>query len=119
MRHIKPQPKKSSSDNYAKNKLKPVSSKPVSKVVSKPKGRPLVPGLYEALSAMSLLNAHLEPIATDYYNVSVDMLEDKWILVVRGWKPGLDYFLGYEVKHIPSTLIRNPKSTLGKGSIHR
>ena len=40
------------------------------------------------------------------------MLEDRWILVVRGFDPGIDYYAGYEVRYIPSTLIRNPKAML-------
>lgn len=78
----------------------------------KPIGKPLVPGINDALNAMASLNEYMEGFATTDYTVSIDMLEDRWMLTVRGYDPQINHYAGYEVRYLPSVLIRNPKATI-------
>ena len=79
-----------------------------------PKPRiPLVPGIRQALNAMTDLSWHLEPIlGIGNYTVSVDQnsKDQVWVLVVRGEDPFMEFYQGYEVKHVKSTLVRCPHS---------
>jgi hypothetical protein len=96
---------------YAKRKQQPIE-KTKTEISTKPvkPPQPLPEGVGKALTAMAHLSRHLKPIVKVAYTVSIDVINSEWVLVVRGWKPDFDYYMGYPVKHIPSQFIRNPMS---------
>lgn len=78
---------------------RPIEQKPVP-VVEPPK--PLPPGLPEALQAMGALARHVKTIARTAFSVSVDYVDNEWILVCRGFRPAFDYYGGYSVRFVES-----------------
>lgn len=98
---------------YAKKAQREAAkAKPVVPRVPRPRPKPLPPGLPQALAAMAELSRVLRDITSLVFSVSVDYL-DEWVLVVRGYEPAFDYFQGYTVKYIKSSLIRNPLTKRG------
>ena len=112
---LQQQKAKLKTSGYAKDKKKLIALntpiKLVHKVQTKP-ARKLIPGIGDALTAMSELSKYLVSCGfhRKEFNVSIEMLEDRWILLVRGRNPYLDYYGNYEVKHLDSTLIYNPEA---------
>lgn len=86
----------------------------VTKAMKAPARRhvPVPPGIREVLLAKFELKKEISRYFTGYFNVSINVKDNKWILEVRGWEYPLDYFRDYEVVYIHSTMVRNPKSRM-------
>jgi len=76
------------------------------------KRTPLLPGIAEALCASAALSYELEDMNIPPFTVSVDPIEGEWVLTLRGYDPGFDYYEGYKVRYVRSNHILNP---LAKG----
>ena len=111
---MKRSPAKPKKSNYAKHKaaLKPkktvVAKEPVTSTARK-----LLPGCVDALKMMALLANELQQrLGHRSFTVSIEMMSDHWALAVRGIDPKssdamLDYFNGYPVHYIESSVYRS------------
>jgi hypothetical protein len=62
-----------------------------------PVGKPLPPGLNEALKSMATLTQELRSRQTGPVTTNIDVFEDQWVFLVRGIRPDFKYWNGYKV----------------------
>lgn len=100
------------SGGYAKDRKPNVSAKKneLTQPIVIKKRKPLPKGIADALRMMAILAQELDEMTTVPNTVSIDVVDDQWVLVVRGYEPPFDMYGGYPVKFINSAFIRNPLS---------
>jgi mRNA-degrading endonuclease HigB of HigAB toxin-antitoxin module len=97
---------------YRKKITRVVEVTPAMAVPPRPKGPPVPPGINEVLKAKLELRKDIQRYFDGYYNVSINVKDNKWVLEVRGYDYPVDFFQEYEVIVIPSVMVRNPKSRM-------
>ncbi len=106
---MKQQKKPKAPSGYVRKIQKQEKLKPIAvEKTKKPEAPKIPPGVKEILTTMSQLNIEISKITKEPYTVSIDLENGEWVLIVRGWEPYFDYYSGYKVKHIKSSLVKNP-----------
>lgn len=59
--------------------------------------RPVPPGIDKALQAMATLTRELRERQSGPVTVNIEVLEDEWVLLVRGIRPDFHWWDGYKV----------------------
>ncbi len=93
---------------------------PAPELVVIKKREPLLPGIKQALQAMTELTSELREQTEAPFTVNIDPIDNAWTLVVRGYDPGISYFtpgnvtdlsgvmISYPVRFVRSMFVRNP-----------